>query len=313
MARRIRSSPRLSEPSSATSYRCGFVALIGRPNVGKSTLLNALVGVKVAIVSPKPQTTRTRLLGIRTFPQAQLIFVDTPGIHRHEGSSLLNKRMVETALAAVQDTDVVVFLIDAQKGVAPEDEAIARRLVALTVPTIVAVNKIDLVAKAALLPLLERLAVLLPERELVPVSALSGENTPELLNLILASLPVGPALYPSDELTDQSERVIAQEMIREQLFLQTHQEVPYSTAVVVEEFREREEKPLLVIRAVVYVERPSQRAIIIGERGARLKTIGQRAREQLEAFFGCKVFLELFVKVVKGWTNSPGILSELGL
>lgn len=311
MAHRVRSSPP-SYVSADTDYRCGFIALIGRPNVGKSTLLNALVGAKVAIVSPKPQTTRTRLLGIRTLPQAQLIFVDTPGIHRHEGS-LLNKRMVETALATLQDTDVIVFLIDAQKGVAPEDEEIARRLVTLAAPTIVAVNKIDLVAKTTLLPLLERLAALLPERELVPISALTGENTQELLNLIDASLPSGPALYPSDELTDQSERVIAQEIIREQLFLHTHQEVPYATAVVVEEFRERKEKPLLVIRAVVYVERTSQRAIIIGERGARLKTIGQRAREQLEAFFGCKVFLELFVKVVKGWTNSPGILSELGL
>ncbi|HXG19595.1 MAG TPA: GTPase Era [Methylomirabilota bacterium] len=311
MAHRVRSFPPSDGPAD-TDYRCGFVVLSGRPNVGKSTLLNALVGAKVAIVSPKPQTTRTRLLGIRTLPQAQLIFVDTPGIHRHEGS-LLNKRMVATALATLQDTDVIVFLIDAQKGVAPEDEEIARRLVTLVAPTIVAVNKIDLVAKTALLPLLERLAALLPERELVPVSALTGENTQELLNLIVASLPRGPALYPSDELTDQSERVIAQEIIREQLFLHTHQEVPYATAVVVEEFRERKEKPLLVIRAVVYVERTSQRAIIIGERGARLKTIGQRAREQLEAFFGCKVFLELFVKVVKGWTNSPGILSELGL
>jgi GTP-binding protein Era len=164
-----------------------------------------------------------------------------------------------------------------------------------------------------LLPLLERLAVLLPERELVPISALSGENTEELLNTIIAALPIGPALYPDDELTDQSERVIAQEIVREQLFLQTHHEVPYATAVVVEEFREREDKSLLVIRAVIYVERPSQRAILIGERGARLKEIGQRAREQLQTFFGCKVFLELFVKVMKGWTNSSRILTELGL
>jgi GTP-binding protein Era len=280
--------------------------------VGKSTLLNTLVGAKVAIVSPKPQTTRTRLLGIKTFPDVQFIFVDTPGIHHHAGT-LLNQRMVDAALAALQDTDVAVFLVDGQRGVTPEDEAIAGRLTTLKIPVVVGVNKIDAMPKALLLPVLERLAVLLPERELVPISALSGENTAELLTLVTAALPPGPALYPSDDLTDQSERVIAQEIVREQLFLQTYQEVPYATAVIVEEFQERADKSLLVIRAVIYVERQSQRAILIGERGSRLREIGQRAREQLEMFFGCRVFLELFVKVVKGWTNKPGILSELGL
>lgn len=312
MARRARFSPTVPAVAPQTTHRCGFVALLGRPNVGKSTLINVLVGAKVAIVSPKPQTTRTRLLGIRTFPEAQVIFVDTPGIHRHEGS-MLNKRMVDVALTAVQDNDVAVFLIDAQRGILPDDEAIARRLAERRLPVIVVLNKIDLLPKPALLPLFERMAALLPGREIVPVSALSGENTQDVLHTIMAALPEGPALYPDDELTDQSERVIAQEFIREQLFRTTHQEVPYSTAVVVEEFHEREEKPLLTIRAVIYVERASQRAIIIGERGSRLKEIGQRAREQLEAFFGCKIFLELFVKVVKGWTNKRGILHELGL
>jgi GTP-binding protein Era len=312
MARR-RTAPVPSTTSPVDiQYRCGFVALVGRPNVGKSTLLNTLVGVKVAIVSPKPQTTRTRLLGIKTLPAAQLIFVDTPGIHQHAGT-LLNRRMVDAAFTALQDTDVAIFVVDAQRGLTPEDEAIAQRLATVRTPVIVGVNKIDTLSKVAVLPLLERLAVLLPGRELVPISALSGENTSELLNMVVAALPTGPALYPSDDLTDQSERIIAQELVREQVFLQTHQEVPYATAVVVEEFRERKEKPLLVIRAVIYVERPSQRAIIIGERGSRLKEIGQRAREQLEAFFGCKIFLELFVKVVKGWTNKPSILNELGL
>lgn len=310
---RPRSSPAaLAETPADKPYRCGFVALVGRPNVGKSTLLNALVGAKIAIVSPKPQTTRTRLLGIKTTPRAQVIFVDTPGLHQHAGS-LLHKRMVEAALTALQDTDVAVFLVDAQRGLTVEDEAIAQRLAEARAPVIVGVNKIDLLPRSMVLPLLERLAVLLPERELVPISALSGENTAELLNTIIAALPVSPALYPDDELTDQSERVIAQEIVREQLFLQTRHEVPYATAVVVEEFREREDKALLVIRAVIYVERPSQRAILIGERGSRLKEIGQRAREQLQAFFGCKVYLELFVKVMKGWTNSPRILTELGL
>jgi len=310
MARRS-SSPTPELPSD-TPYRCGFVALVGRPNVGKSTLLNTLVGAKVAIVSPKPQTTRTRLLGIKTTAHAQLIFVDTPGLHQHAGS-LLNKRMVESALIALQDTDVAVFVVDAQRGLTSEDEAIAQRLTTLKIPVIVGVNKIDLLSKAALLPILERLALMLPERELVPMSALSGENTGELLKTIVAVLPKSPALYPDDELTDQSERVIAQEIIREQLFLQTHHEVPYATTVVVEEFREREEKGMLFIRAVIYVERPSQRAILIGRQGARLKEIGQCAREQLQTFFGCKVFLELFIKVVKGWTNNARILTEVGL
>lgn len=312
MARRRLSPASEIRSSSGSPYRCGFVALVGRPNVGKSTLLNTLVGAKVAIVSPKPQTTRTRLLGIKTIDDAQLIFVDTPGLHRHAGS-LLNKRMVESALTALQDTDVAVFLVDAQRGLGPDDEAIAQRLAVLATPVVVGVNKIDLLPRVALLPLLERLATLLPGREFVPISALSGENTQELLTLLVAALPEGPALYPNDDLTDQSERVIAQEMVREQLFLQTHQEVPYATAVVVEEFKERPEKSLLVMRAVIYVERSSQRAIIIGERGSRLKEIGQRAREQLEAFFGCRVFLELFVKVVKGWTNSSRVLTDLGL
>lgn len=296
----------------APQHRCGFVALIGRPNVGKSTLLNLLVGAKVAIVTPKPQTTRTRLSGIKTLPQAQLIFVDTPGIHYHPGP-LLSQRMVEAALRTLQDADVALFLVDAQRGVTPADEEIIQRLRGLPTPVIVVVNKIDLIARAALLPLLERVTALLPGREIVPVSAVTGENTAELLNTAIASLPVSPALYADDELTDQSERVLAQEMVREQLFLQTQQEVPYATAVVVEEFSEKGEKPVLFIRAVIYVERSSQKVIVIGERGVRLKQIGQAARLQLEAFFGCRIFLELFVKVARRWTNSPGMLKELGL
>jgi GTP-binding protein Era len=297
---------------STQQHRCGFIAIVGRPNVGKSTLLNTLIGAKVAIVTPKPQTTRTRLLGIKTLPQAQLIFVDTPGLHRHPGS-LLNQRMVETAVRALQDTDGAAFVVDAQKGITPEDEAIAQNLTSLQTPVVVVVNKIDLIRKGGLLPLLERMAELLPGREIVPVSAVTGENIQELLHTLIAMLPAGPALYQSDELTDQSERVLAQEIVREQLFLHTHQEVPYATAAIVEEFTEKPEKQLLVVKAVIYVERSSQKAIVIGEKGARLKQIGQAARLQLETFFGCKVFLELFVKVAKGWTNNPEILKELGL
>lgn len=318
----------MSEPTNP-QYQCGFIALIGRPNVGKSTLLNTLVGEKLAIVTPKPQTTRTRLMGVKTLPQAQLIFVDTPGIHSHTGS-LLNRHMVELALGAAQETDMVLFLVDAQRGIVDVDEKIAARLSALPTPVIGVVNKIDLVSPPALLPVLERLAGLLPDREIVPVSALRDSNTAELLSTLIQPLPVGPALYPSDELTDQSERVLAQEMIREQLFFHTQQEIPYATAAVVEEFTERTDRSLkvddddhlskkrsssslLVIRAAIHVERASQKVIVIGKGGSRLKTIGQAARRRMEAFFGGKVFLELFVKVSKGWTNRPGMLQELGL
>jgi len=311
VARRSSSSSALL-PTTTAQFRCGFVALVGRPNVGKSTLLNALVGSKLAIVSPKPQTTRTRLLGIKTLPQAQLVFVDTPGIHTHAGS-LLNRRMVEVAVNAMGETDVVVLVIDVERGITPADREIARRLGEGQLPAIVALNKIDRVAKSRLLPVLEQLVTLLPGREVVPVSALTEENLGELMSTIIAALPAGPALYPDDELTDQSERVLAQEMIREQVFLQTQREVPYSTAVLIEEFTEKPEKRVLFIRALITVERSSQRAIIIGERGARLKQIGQAARFRLEAFFGYKVFLELFVKVSKGWTNRPHVLKEYGL
>ena len=306
------SPPSVSPTPTDSQFRCGFVALVGRPNVGKSTLLNALVGSKLAIVSPKPQTTRTRLLGIKTLPHAQLVFIDTPGIHTH-GGPLLNRRMVEVAFNALTETDVTVFVVDAQRGITPADQELARRLGEGPRSVIVVLNKIDRLAKSRLLPLLEQLTALLPEREIVPVSALTGENLSEVMSTIIASLPTGPALYPDDDLTDQSERVLAQEMIREQVFLQTQQEVPYATAVLVEEFIEKPEKRVLFIRALITVERSSQRAIIIGERGARLKQIGQAARLQLEAFFGYKVFLELFVKVSKGWTNSPHVLKEFGL
>ena len=302
----------MSDSTPAGPYRCGFIALIGRPNVGKSTLLNTLVGEKLAIVTPKPQTTRTRLMGIKTLSQAQLIFVDTPGIHSHAGS-LLNRHMVELALGALQETDAVLFLVDAQRGIVDGDEKIAARLSGLSTPVIGVVNKIDLLPRPALLPVLDRLAGLLPGREVVPVSALHDTNTAELLSTLIQPLPVGPALYPSDELTDQSERMLAQEMIREQLFFNTQQEIPYATAAVIEEFTERPDKSLLVVRAAIHVERASQKPIVIGRGGARLKKIGQAARRRLEAFFGCKVFLELFVKVSKGWTNRPGMLHELGL
>ena len=298
--------------SAGAAHRCGFISLVGRPNVGKSTLLNTLVGARIAIVSPKPQTTRTRITGIRTQPDAQLIFVDTPGIHARQ-SSLLNQRMVDIALRALQETDVTLFLVDAAQGLTTADTQIAERLTKLNTHVLIGLNKIDLVQKMALIPLLEQLGQLLPERDVIPISALKGENTDELLSALIPVLPVSPALYPDDDVTDQSERVLAQEMVREQLFFHTQQEIPYSTAVIVERFEEVADKPLLRIYATIHVERPSQKAIVIGQKGIRLKKIGQAARQRMEAFFGCKVYLELFVKISKGWTNRLGMLRELGL
>lgn len=299
-----------SSPDSA--HRCGFIALVGRPNVGKSTLLNTLIGARIAIVSPKPQTTRTRITGVKTQPHAQLIFVDTPGIHGRQ-HSLLNRRMVDTALRALRETDVTLFLVDAADGLTAADEQIAQRLTQLKTHIFIALNKIDLVQKIALIPLLEQLGRMLPGCDVIPVSALKGENTAELMSTLITVLPTGPALYPDDDVTDQSERVLAQEMVREQLFFHTQQEIPYRTAVIVERFEEVAEKPLLRIYATIHVERSSQKAIVIGQKGALLKKIGQSARLRMEAFFGCQVYLELFVKVSKGWTNSLGLLRELGL
>ena len=288
-----------------------IVAIVGRPNVGKSTLLNQLLGSKVAIVTPKPQTTRNRLTGIKTLPRAQIIFVDTPGIHKPRG--LMNQRMVQTALRTLNENDLVLFLVNCQQGVQAGDEGIARTLLRVKAPAVVVPNKIDLVKMETILPLMEKCATLLPDREIVPVSALSGENVSDLLDIILSHLPPGPALFPEDELTEQTERFLAQEIIREKFFTLMRQEVPYAVAVVVEEFQEKPQKNLIVIHARICVERSSQKPIVVGERGARIKEIGQQARLELEAFFGTRVFLELFVKVEKGWSKNSRLLTELGI
>ena len=293
------------------AHRAGYAAIVGRPNVGKSTLLNALVGAKVAIVTPKPQTTRNRILGIRTLPEAQVVFLDTPGIH--EARSLLNRRMVEVARQALDDADVVVLVVDATAGVTPADRELARGLGGPVRPTVVVLSKLDLVRPPVLLPAMEALGTLLPGREIIPVSARTGENVRVVLDAVVKALPEGPRLYPEDEYTAESERFLAQELIREQLFSQTEEEIPYGTAVRVEEFRAQPERNLLVVQATILVDRPNHKGIVIGARGARLGEIGRRARLELEAVFGTKVFLELFVRVEPGWAKDPRRLEELGL
>jgi GTP-binding protein Era len=295
----------------AGPHRAGYVAIVGRPNVGKSTLLNALVGVKLAIVTPKPQTTRNRIVGIRTLPEGQVIFLDTPGIH--EARSMLNRRMVDVARKALGDAEVAVWVLDVTAGITRGERELGRTLAELGHPTIVVLNKSDAVARPALLPLMAEAGALLPGREVVPTSARSGDNVDLLLRTVIAALPEGPRIYPEDELTAEPERFLVQEMVREQLFLQTAEEVPYGTAVVVDSFSEQRDRGLLVVKATILVDRESHKGIVIGSGGQRLKEIGRRARLELEAFFDVKVFLELFVRVERDWAENPRRLKELGL
>lgn len=293
------------------AHRSGFVAIVGRPNVGKSTLLNQFLGEKIAIVSPKPQTTRNRITGIRTTPGSQIVFLDTPGIHR--AHSLMNRRMVEVALKTLREVEVALWLLDAREGTRREDEDIARTLKESRATTLILLNKMDLISRGKLLPLMERCSVLLPEREIIPISALKGENVSLVLQQIEKFLPAGPRYYPEGEVTDQTERFVASEIIREKIFLLTREEIPYGTAVSIDEFAEKEEKNLVVIKATIHVEREAHRPILIGKKGAMLKEIGIQARGELESLLGCKLFLELFVKVQRGWTQDPHALTELGL
>jgi len=295
----------------ADQFRAGLVALGGRSNVGKSTLLNRLVGYKVAIVTPLPQTTRRRTLGIRNDADAQLILIDMPGIH--ESRRLLNQRMVGRARACLKEGDVVVGVIQAARRLDDGDGQFLAELRELRQPKIVAINKIDLVSRPVLIPLAEQCLNLVPEAEIVPVSALSGENVDELVATIKARLPVGPALMPDDEYTDQSERMLAEEVILEKIFFTMREEVPFSTAVKVEEFSLDPERKLLRISAAVIVERESHKGMVIGAGGRQLKEIGQRARLELEQLLESRIFLGLTVKVEKNWTRDPRRIEEFGL
>ena len=293
----------------ASAHRCGFVAIAGRPNVGKSTLLNQILGQKVAIVTPKPQTTRGRILGIHTLPQAQILFVDTPGLHK--ARSNLNRRFVQAAEQAIDEADVILWLLDASDGIKPADRAIARDLQEKRAPICVAINKIDRVAKAAIIPMLTAVAELAPKSEIVPISATKNENVSELVRLIVQLLPPGPAHYDAEAVTDQTERMLAQEAVREQVLLQTQQEVPYSVAVTIDSYEERDD--LAVISATLNVERDSQKRILVGQGGTRIREIGRAARLELERILDRRVYLELFVRVQEEWTSTINRIREFGL
>ncbi len=301
--------------------RAGFVAIAGRPNVGKSTLLNRILGEKIAIVSPRPQTTRTRILGVWNGPDAQVAFFDTPGLHRAQGA--LNRRMVEVALGTLSEVDLVLMLVEAGTGPGGRVEVgeatrwIAEQVARSGKPAILGINKMDRAPRETLLPVIDAYKDLHAWVEVVPFSALTGENVGALARAIGQHLPEADApLFPPDVLTDQMERQIAAEYVREQVMLQTRQEIPYSAAVEVEEFDESERREgggLVRIGAVIWVERESQKGIVIGKGGAMLKRIGTRARESLERLLGCKVFLRLTVKVEAGWSDRAAALRRLGL
>jgi len=286
-------------------HRAGFVAILGRPNAGKSTLLNALMGTKLAIVAPRPQTTRTAIQGVLRLPGAQIVFVDTPGIH--ESSTLLNKRMMDQVRASA-DADVVLFLVDATARFSDDDAGAVDLVKKTGAPAIAVFNKIDkLREKAKLLALIERYQGMHDFAAYVPISALKGDGIEVLRKEILARLPEGPALYPKDHLTDQPERFLAAEIIREKVLHLTRQEVPHAVAVMIENW---EDTPGVVrIAATIYIERPGQKAILIGAGGALLKKIGTLARREIETLVGKKVFLQTFVKVRPNWRQDPEFLA----
>jgi GTP-binding protein Era len=289
-------------------FRSGFVSILGRPNAGKSTLLNALVGAKLAIVTDKPQTTRTMIQGVVTLPEAQIVFIDTPGIHKAD--SLLNRRMMDAVRAALEERDLLIYAVDATRRFTEEDRRAVDLIRKSETPAFLVLNKIDLFRdKGQLLSLIEQYRSTYEFEEYIPVSAKTGEGLDKLRGLVIAKLPEGPAYFPPDYITDQPERFLAGELIREKLLQATRQEVPQSVAVVTDAW---EETPRITrIYATIYVEREGQKAIVIGARGAMLKKIGTLAREEMERFFSRKIFLDLHVKVRPAWRESAGFLGAL--
>lgn len=290
-------------------YRSGFVALVGRPNVGKSTLLNKLVGQKVAIMSDKPQTTRHKIHSVLSRNEAQIVFLDTPGIHkpRHK----LGEYMVDVALGALKEVDVVLFLVEANEAPGSGDQYIAEQLKGVKTPVFLMLNKIDRLQREQVLERIVQYKDLLPFAEVIPVSALAGENVSRLIETIIKYLPEGPQYYPADMITDRPERFIMAEIIREKVLHLTSEEIPHSVAVVVEQIKERN-NGVVAVNAVIYTERDSQKAILIGKSGNMLKEVGRRAREEIENLLGSKVFLELWVKVKKDWRNKMTDIRNFG-
>ena len=291
--------------------RAGFISLVGRPNAGKSTLLNRMIGTKVAIVSDKPQTTRTRILAVKNIGDSQIVFVDTPGIHRplHR----LNVRMVDAAVETLREVDVIALVFDASTRPGKGDQYVSNLLANVSAPVILVLNKIDLVAKPKLLPLMDQAQTWHPFAAIIPVSAITGDGIDDLERTLVSHLPESGPIYPEDFLTDQPERAIVAETVREKVLQHTRAELPFSTAVAVDQFDETERDDILRLYCTIFVEQDSQKAIVIGRGGEMIKRIGTEARQDLERFFETRVFLDLRVKVNPDWRDNDRTLDELGV
>ncbi|SHN11309.1 GTPase Era [Gracilibacillus kekensis] len=292
------------------NYKSGFVAIIGRPNVGKSTFMNHVIGQKIAIMSDKAQTTRNKIQGVYTDDQKQIVFIDTPGIHKPKHK--LGDFMVKIAENALNEVDAIMFMINADEGYGLGDQYIMDRLQSIKKPVFLVINKIDLVHPDQLLPLIEKYKDKYPFEEIIPISALEGNNVNHLMDVFTAHLPEGPQYYPEDQVTDHPERFIISELIREKVLHLTREEVPHSVAVVIDKIDNRSEDEKVLVQASIVIERKSQKGIIIGKQGQMLKDIGKRARIDIERLLGSKVYLELWVKVQENWRNKPHQLQEFG-
>ena len=291
-------------------FKSGFVAIVGAPNVGKSTLLNQMLGEKISITSKKPQTTRNRILGVLHRPSSQFVFIDTPGVHK--ATRLLNVRIVDTALSSLGDADIVLVVVDVANSDPDSETLLLKNIKTLNRPVVLALNKIDLIEKPMLLTMMDQWAKSSSFEAIIPVSAILGEQVEELLKAVETLLPYGPPYFPEETITDLPERFIAAEMIREKVFRLTEQEIPYSTAVTIESFSEEKRGTLIKIHATIHVERASQKGMIIGKDGSRLKMIGTEARKEIERMVGTKVFLKIFVRVNKNWSKDTKALRRLG-
>jgi GTP-binding protein Era len=291
--------------------KSGFVSFLGRPNAGKSTLLNRIVGHKLAIVSDKPQTTRTRIVGVKNYDAGQVVFVDTPGVHKP--THRMNRRMVDVALDAMREVDLLALVVDVSVKPGPGDRYLLKLLQDVKTPAILALNKVDLVSKPKLLPLIEQYSRAHPFVEIVPISAADGTNVDVLETLFVQHLPEGEPLYPADYVTDQPERFFISEIIREQVLQMTHDELPFSTAVIVDQLEPAGDDKIIKLYCTILVDRESQKPIVVGRAGAMIKAIGTAARVELQRYLDARVYLDLHVKVKSDWRDNERLLDEMGL
>jgi GTPase len=300
----------LNSENGSKGYKSGFISIIGRPNVGKSTYLNRVIGQKIAIMSDKAQTTRNKIQGVLTVDDAQMIFIDTPGIHKPKHK--LGDFMMKVAVNTLKEVDLILFMVNAEEGFGRGEEFILEKFQTVNTPIFLVINKIDQVHPDNLLPIIESYKERYPFKEIVPISALEGNNVEQLLAQIKSLLPEGPQYYPADQVTDHPERFIITELIREKALHLTREEIPHSLAVVLDKMERREGKEIIDVMATVIVERDSQKGIVIGKQGSMLKEIGKRARVDIENLLGSKVYLELWVKVQKDWRNKMSQLRDYG-